>query len=100
MATEESDYQRAFCKQLSRRDRVSILVVQGEGRRAIASLQSAFGQPGLAQLFRCLMKDFDYRLRSVVRRATGFELCFKIVQFFPEESSCTFRRSCPCKFKI
>ena len=69
--TGGTDYERAFCKEFSRRGRVSVLVVQGECRRPIAGLQSAFGQSGLAlalaQLVRSPMKDFDYRLESVVR---------------------------------
>ena len=65
--TGGTDYERVFCKESSADDRVSILVVQGECRRPIAGLQSAFGQSGLAQLARSPMKDFDYRLESVVR---------------------------------
>ena len=48
-------------------DRVSVLVVQVNVGARIAGLQSAFGQSGLAQLVRSPMKDFDYRLESVVR---------------------------------
>jgi hypothetical protein len=62
VTTEESDYQRAFCKEFSRRDRVSIRVVQGECRRPIAGLESVFGQSGLAQLVRSPMKDFGTAL--------------------------------------
>src|SRR5208283_721134 len=81
VSTEESDYQRAFCQELSRRNRVSLLIVQDECRRPIAVFQRAFGQSGLAQLFRGPMKDFDYGLESIARRTSGFELCFKVVQF-------------------
>jgi len=56
VTTEERDYQRAFRKELRRRDRVSILVVQGEYWRLIARLQSTFGQSRPAQILRSSMK--------------------------------------------
>jgi hypothetical protein len=81
VTTEDSDYQRAFCEEFSRRDRVSVLVVQGESRRPVTCFQSALGQSRPAQLFRSPMKDFDQRFGSVVRWATRFELCLKVSQF-------------------
>ena len=47
---------------------------------AITCLQSAFGQFGLAQCFSCPMKQFDYRLGSVVGLASGFDLFVKLTQ--------------------
>lgn len=50
MTTKKSNYQWAFGKEVRGRNRVSVLIVQGECRRAVASLQSALCQSGLAQL--------------------------------------------------
>jgi hypothetical protein len=61
-------------------ERDSPLVVQGQCRRAITCLQSAFGQFGPAQCFSGPMKKFDYRLGSVVRLASVFELFVKLTQ--------------------
>ena len=94
MTTEESDYQWAFCKELSGRDRGSVLVVQGECRRLIARLQSTFGQSRLAQIVRSSMKDFDYRLGSVVRWPPDSNLdlkpsifCARVIECLPSRLS-------------
>ena len=75
MPTEECDYQRAFCQEFSRRDRISVLIVQDECRRPIAVLQGAFGQSRLAQLFR----GPDERLRLWTWEHCGADLRIRIV---------------------